>query len=90
MLEASGINLIVLGELDDYRAIAEKILAVLGVPGKYGFHKLWQPDSASVSLQMSGIIVNFKKPAGGSLLITDRVMSGIFREMAVENGYAVQ
>jgi hypothetical protein len=87
ILEAGGENVVVLEAQDDFPMIVEKILASLGRQGTYGFHQLWPSDTASYSLQLSGVMIEEREPEMGRLLITDRPLDRFLKDIIEENGY---
>ena len=90
ILDSNGYQLLSLTDSDDFITTVEKLLTSIGIRGKYGFHQLQPADSVGHSLQLSGVMVKGKKTGSGSLLITNLEIKGIFRDIAMENGYTVQ
>jgi hypothetical protein len=89
LLETKGYKVILLDGGDDFRKVSEKLLTRLRVPGYYASHSLWTAADLPYQVQLSGVLLPDRRNQGRSLLLTNREINPLFRELVQTNGYTV-
>jgi hypothetical protein len=89
ILETRGYNVVILDPTDDFRKISEKIISRMKIKGAYAQHSLLEDGSAGYSLLMSGFKLDDALLPGGGIILTDRAMDRIVRDLLTENGFNI-
>ncbi|BBA71045.1 hypothetical protein YM18_2528 [Geobacter sulfurreducens] len=88
LLETRGYRVIMLGDHDDFRMVAEKIFGRLRMPGSFARYDLVPYREAPYGIQMSG----FRVPRSGSAtggFFTNAALNPLFRDLLDFNGYTI-
>ena len=88
LMETSGYRVIILDERDDLKTVAEKFNSRLELNGQYGTHKLWNSRELPYGIEMSGMMMHDSN-GRKAVVVTDRPMEPLTRELAELNGYSV-
>lgn len=88
LLETRGYRVIMLGDHDDFRVVAEKIFGRLRMPGAFARYDLVPYREAPYGIQMSG----FRVPRSGNAtggFFTNAALNPLFRDLLDFNGYSI-
>lgn len=89
LLKRNGYQVVTLRPEDDFREIAEKMLAVLKLSSSYGLHHLWDAREVSFDVQVSGFVVPAAGKGSGRIILTNTVFSPFFKELVGSQGCKV-
>lgn len=89
LMETSGYRVIILDERDDLKTVAEKFNSRLQLNGQYGTHKLLDSRDLPYGIEMSGMMMHDSN-GRKSVVVTNRPMEPLTRELAELNGYSVR
>ena len=87
LLETKGYRVIMLQTGDDFHSVADKVLARLRIPGRYGDYDLWSARNVGYGVRMSGAMIRDNRNGDRNLFVTDRTLDPLVKELADLNGY---
>ena len=67
LLETKGYRIVMINDDDDFKSIAEKLLARLQIHGRYAEQELWPANNVGYGVRISGVMVNDSR-SGGRLI----------------------
>lgn len=87
LLETKGYRVIMLQEGDDFHAVADKVMARMHIPGRYGEYDLWSERNVGYGVRLSGAMIRDSRNGERNLFVTDRSLDPLVKELADLNGY---
>lgn len=89
ILETKGYKAVILEAQDDFRKVSEKLISRLKIKGSFANQSLLHDVSSGYALQMSGFKLDDELLPGGGIILTDRPMDRIIRDLVTENGIII-
>jgi hypothetical protein len=89
ILETKGFQVAILETKDNFRAVSEKLLSRLHIPGTYAQHKLSSDMEGSYSLHMTGFKLSGPDFPVTGVFLTNLELDRVIRDLLVESGYSI-